>query len=185
MRTPVPTKYGSLSNLSVGAGPRPARGRTLCAPTEKKERTVNVLWEKESPRRFAAPPLTRVGFDGRGTPQGGFSCPFGAIHLQPLPYMLQEKLPDLGRGGPWSSRCQRTLYRWFGRSRRECGAAPFKISHKARAQWPGRNCRAPLRFCAPEILHPVKGITPVMGVLGGGDHGKAESDWPHPLALFW
>ena len=29
----APTKYGERSVLFVGAGPRPARGRTLCAPT--------------------------------------------------------------------------------------------------------------------------------------------------------
>ena len=36
-----------------------AYGRTLCAPTEKKKRAVNVLWERESPRRFAAPPFDK------------------------------------------------------------------------------------------------------------------------------
>ncbi len=41
---------------------------------------------------------------GRGTPQGGFSCPFGAIHLQPLPYGIYECFPIPGRGGPWASR---------------------------------------------------------------------------------
>ena len=39
-----------------------ARGRTVCAPTEKKKkRAVNDLWEEESPRRFAAPPFDKGG----------------------------------------------------------------------------------------------------------------------------
>ena len=33
VRTPAPTKKGDRSEISVGAGPRPARGRTMCAPT--------------------------------------------------------------------------------------------------------------------------------------------------------
>ena len=41
---------------------------------------------------------------GRGTPQGGFSCPFGAIHLQPLPYGLPERGLELGREAPWGFR---------------------------------------------------------------------------------
>ena len=36
-----------------------------------------------------------------------------------------------------------------------------------RAQWPGLNGGAPLKFCAPELLCLPQGITPVMGVLGG------------------
>ena len=32
-RRAAPRKDGELSGLSIGAGPRPARGRTLCAPT--------------------------------------------------------------------------------------------------------------------------------------------------------
>ena len=31
---------------------------------------------------------------GRGTPQGGFSCPCGAIHLQPLPYGFKKLFWD-------------------------------------------------------------------------------------------
>ena len=37
---------------------------------------------------------------------------------------------------------------------------------KPRARWPGRNCEKPLKFCAPEIFCPSKGVTPVNGVQG-------------------
>ena len=37
---------------------------------------------------------------------------------------------------------------------------------KPRAQWPGRNRRKPLRFCAPEMFCPPQGVTPVNGVRG-------------------
>ena len=57
VRTPAPTKFGESSGFAVGAddlgGPRAHSVRPY---TEKKGRTVNVLWERESP-----PPL-------RGTP---------------------------------------------------------------------------------------------------------------------
>ena len=43
-----------------------ARGRTVCAPTEKKKkRAVNDLWEGEFSRRFAAPPFDKGGFGRR------------------------------------------------------------------------------------------------------------------------
>ena len=32
---------------------------------------------------------------------------------------------------------------------------------KPRAQWPGRNCGQPLRFCAPEMFCLAQGVTPV------------------------
>ena len=35
-----------------------------------------------------------------------------------------------------------------------------------RAQWPGRNRRKPLRFCAPEMFCPPQGVTSVNGVRG-------------------
>ena len=60
---------------------------------------------------------------------------------------------------------------------------------KPRAQWPGRNRKPPLRFCAPEVFRPAQGITPVMGVLGDGRHGGGRlcrtADCARPLALFW
>ena len=57
-------------------------------------------------------------------------------------------------------------YRWFGKARRGCETAPAPISRKARAQWPGRNRKPPLRFCAPEVFRPAQGVTPANGVRG-------------------
>ena len=106
----APTKYGKLSGLSVGAGPRPARGRPKAAPTA-------------------------------GT----------------------------GR------------YRWLVKARRGGGTAPVSIFHTARPQWAGRNRGMPLRFCAPEGLHDVQGVTPVMGVQGVGEYGRGASILSPPL----
>ena len=55
---------------------------------------------------------------------------------------------------------------WLGNPRRGCGTAPTPIFQKPRAQWPGRNRRKPLRFCAPEMFCPPQGVTPVNGVRG-------------------
>ena len=57
-------------------------------------------------------------------------------------------------------------YRWFGKARRGCETAPAPISRKARAQWPGRNRKPPLRFCVPELFCLTQGVTPVNGVRG-------------------
>ena len=73
VRTPAPTKFGESSGFSVGAddlgGPRAHSVRPY---TEKKGRTVNVLWERESPRRFAAPPFDKGGFGRKGISGGLF-----------------------------------------------------------------------------------------------------------------
>ena len=59
-----------------------------------------------------------------------------------------------------------------------------------RAQWPGRNCKKSLRFCAPEGLHNVQGVTSVMGVQGvcvieAGTAKPCLSLCTHPLAALW
>ena len=48
----------------------------------------------------------------------------------------------------------------IGKARRSGGTAPVPIFHKARAQWPGRNRKQPLRFCAPEMTHSPSGTRP-------------------------
>ena len=73
VRTPAPTKFGESSGFAVGGddlgGPRAHSVRPY---TEKKGRTVNVLWERESPRRFAAPPFDKGGFGRKGISGGLF-----------------------------------------------------------------------------------------------------------------
>ena len=55
-------------------------------------------------------------------------------------------------------------------AKRVCVGEEERWSERALSVRTKRGIRNPRRRCAPEILHPVKGMTPVMGVLGGGDH---------------
>ena len=48
------------------------------------------------------------------------------------------------------------------------------IFQKPRAQWPGRNRRKPLRFCAPEMFCPPQGVTSVNGVRGRLPHTRSR-----------
>ena len=79
-------------------------------------RPQGKAWQAHNVRPYGIQ-QTVPGADGRGTPQGGFSCPCGAIHLQPLPYESQENPPCLGRGAPWGSR--------RGQAKRSPSSAPF------------------------------------------------------------
>ena len=95
-------------------------------------------------------------------------------------------------GGPGAPPLRRKTApkRWFGQARRSCGIALALNFCKPRAQWPGRNRRKPLRFCAPEMLCPAQGVTPVNGGPGGGRHGgrggnAVPADCAHPLAALW
>ena len=74
---------------------------------------------------------------------------------------------------------------WLGNPRRGCGIAPTPIFQKPRAQWPGRNRRKPLRFCAPEMFCPPQGVTPVMGVRGLAVLWARSARRPRPLAILW
>ena len=62
-------KFGSR-HRRAGLGPAPTAGRLQICRRGRSQ---------------TGPP-GKENTAGRGTPQGGFSCPFGAIHLQPLPY---------------------------------------------------------------------------------------------------
>ena len=114
-----------IPSASLHSAPSPKRegcGRVRTpAPTRIQERS-------RSPRRGRSqtgqPSMGKFpGYGGRGTPQGGFSCPCGAIHLQPLPYGFQESLSVLGRGAPWGSRQNAHRYRWLGKVRRRSGTS--------------------------------------------------------------
>ena len=50
--------------------------------------------------------------------------------------------------------------RWLGKARRRCKTAPALIFLKFRPLWAGRNRGMPLRFCAPEGLYSLQGVTP-------------------------
>ena len=94
-------------------------------------------------------------------------------------------------GGPGAPPLRRKTApkRWFGQARRSCGIAWALNFCKPRAQWPGRNRRKPLKFCAPEIFCLTQGVTPVMGVQGvGGMEAGAATPFlpiaPTPWRLF-
>ena len=75
---------------------------------------------------------------GRGTPQGGFSCPFGAIHLQPLPCGFQGHSFRVWVGVPLKVSRQNThRERLLGKAKRSCETAPALIFCHARPQWVG------------------------------------------------
>ena len=72
---------------------------------------------------------------------------------------------------------------WLGNPRRGCGTAPTPIFQKPRAQWPGRNRRKPLRFCAPEIFAPPRGSPRKWGP-GKGDYEHEVPIWSRPRWRF-
>ena len=109
----APTSKSEHSGISVGDGPRPARGRTLCAPTAKTT--------------------------------------------------------------PWTLVRKRQVQNWNRTDYNFC---------LPRAQWPELNGGTPLRFCAPEIICPAQGVTPVNGGLGVSRHGERSSPLRRPPASF-
>ena len=169
------------SLLFVGAGHWPARGRTVCAPTKRKKRcAVNVLWEGESPRRFAPPLFDKGDFSRRGTTgrlrsrlskRAPSSAPFGGTF--PLeggrltggsgtrPYERTRAFRDIGRGrsqtGPRAAaRAAPTDENGPGALARQRQARLWNRACPNFSQTQGpvarRGFRHSLRFCAPEIL---------------------------------
>ena len=81
-------------------------GHSNSPPGTEAVRKETYLWQRnrETPQRRAESSRpteeSNLNGGGGGTPQGGFSCPFGAIHLQPPPYGSQGNLPGLRKGRP-------------------------------------------------------------------------------------
>ena len=144
----------------------PARAAARVAPTALRESCLNPDGRvTDPPLRQQKALVSIVGAGprparGRGTPQGGFSCPFGAIHLQPLPYGFQENLPRLGRGGPWASRWDSHQPSPARQSQARKGDRTNCNFGTTRPQWAGRRGRKSLRFCAPETLQNLTGTRP-------------------------
>ena len=178
--------------------PRKHCGRPKAAPTAEAG-----SFSKDGGRGNSLSPLSRcarhlplirgvVPSPTRGT--HGFQFAQGSpLGLPPHPSRFACHLPLKGKAGgchlkafPFRGRCPRrgrmrypvflNRYRWFGKARRGCETAPAPISRKARAQWPGRNRKPPLRFCAPEIFCLTKGVTPVNGVRGKQSYGPRRSE---------
>ena len=161
------------------------------AHTEKKERAVNDLWERESPRRFAPPLLTRGDFSGRGISGGAFSCSKSHLSrehphpsgLRPATFPLQGGRLLGGHTGP-PLRADRNISERAGEGTRPYGskrtgsvgsAESGAVVEPQQRQFlytkgpvARREFRSSLRFCAPEILCQAAGITPV---LGSGESG--------------
>ena len=76
-RCAAPTKFKeSFRFCCRGRRSRRPAG-ALCAPLQReKEARRDVLWEGESPRRFAAPPFDKGGFGGSGTSGEPLGLPF-------------------------------------------------------------------------------------------------------------
>ena len=124
-----------------------ARGRTVCAPTEKKKkRAVNDLWEGEFSRRFAAPPFDKGGFGRRAffrsrsrllrghphPPPSGAPSPLKGEGLRAAPCGRPYGIYRSGSGlllGPVPDRSAQDSHqeRWFGNARRSSGTAPAEI----------------------------------------------------------
>ena len=159
---------------------------------------------------LCVPPSPGGRLCGRGTPQGGFSCPCGAIHLQPLSYETSETTAESGRGGPWASRripagkcgrpqgpplrrkCGKLRFprrgrsHWFGKARRTNGTAPAPIFHTARAPvGPEEIAECHSDFARRKGFAPDRESAPVTGVRGKAAIGERSSPLRRPPAAFW
>ena len=82
-------------------------GQPGVPPLRRKTGHSEKWREGYTPRWSFRPKSRRLAAVGLEMRLRARSCPFGAIHLQPLPYGSQETLPGLGRGAPWGSRRKR------------------------------------------------------------------------------
>ena len=139
-----------------------------------------------SPRRFetARPggralrkgrnPLAWAGEDTRpyGKTGNGSFFLWGLDTGRPM-FRATARVAPTAENGPGAFARQGQAQLWNRSSSNFC---------KPRAQWPGRNCGQPLRFCAPEIICLAEGLTPVMGSgesgpmdLGGAKRSRSPS----------
>ena len=144
-----------------------ARGRTVCAPTEKKKkRAVNDLWEGESSRRFAAPPFDKGGFGRRAFFRSRSRLLRG--HPHPPPSGAPSPLKGEGlRAATWGRPYGRRQSRDVGSANSGADLEPHQ-EQILQTQGPvaRREVRHPLKFYAPEGFCQPQGVTLVMGVRG-------------------
>ena len=74
--------------------------------------------------------------------------------------------PEASRGAYHAPAVNTHRERWFGKLRRGNRAAKPGIFANPGPSGPAEMLDQPLRFCAPEIFCPSKGVTPVMGDRG-------------------
>ena len=147
-----------------------------------------------SPRRFetARPggralqkgrnPLAWAGEDTRpyGKTGNGSFFLWGLDTGRPM-FRATARVAPTAENGPGAFARQGQAQLWNRSSSNFC---------KPRAQWPGKNCGQPLRFCAPEMFCLAQGVTPVKRGPGGGQHGgrggkAVPANCAHPLAALW
>ena len=161
-KTPQYEWLGPGAGISLHpAGEAPAERAAQCAaPTDetdssaagdRKGRPYSVFGDH--PRVLWGPDTGRPA-EGRKPPRAGGAHPRVAslslrpIHLQPLPYGVQEGLPELGRGGPWASRRGRTASQEPTLIRLACARRLLPRREKAY----GRLIAAPTGENGPEAL---------------------------------
>ena len=170
----APTKKRERSEISVGAGPRPARGRPHgAAPTGSPS------------------PKGRLSGDRKGRPYvfpktagGSGTRPYKRQNTKPFRVCRRGRIlagpSGNGRRLGRAARCAAPTAiqhrcRWFGKPRRRHGTAPAEIFANS-GPVARREFRVSLRFCAPEIHCQAKGMTPV----NGGPRGAANMDTKCP-----
>ena len=106
VRTPAPTKYGELSGLFVGAGPRPARKRGIPLPcgmawaAHPGGRALRALWSTEGGRVRTPAPAKYGDLSGLSVGAGHWPArrrPLAAHLIRPLRGHLPLKGKAFGR----------------------------------------------------------------------------------------
>ena len=152
---------------------------------------MNVFWEKESPRRFAAPPFDKGGFGGRGT----FGEPLG-LPFRRAPSSASHALGTFPlEGGRYGRVVDPPLRRkrTGGDGSAKPGAWPephqlsFLQTQGPVAREKSRIATQILRAGSSALSH--RHASPVMGVQGDGEYERGALILSHPpggsLVTFW
>ena len=170
---------GSCPVNAVGAGPRPARPGTKCGSGRAGEDT----------RPYEDTGSCLVNAVGAGPrPARRSRIVFGVRRRGQAPALQKTDVQKSGRkpfktGGPVCRSYGGERTGSVGSATPGAGAGPQQRQF-LQGQGPAarREFRHSLRFCAPKIQCQAKGVTLVMGVLGGGRHGGREALPNLPIA---
>ena len=170
---------GSCPVNAVGAGPRPARPGTKCGSGRAGEDTRPY-------EDTGSCPANAVGAGPR--PARRSRILFGIRRRGQAPALQKTDAQKSGRkpfkaGGPVCRPYGGERTGSVGSATPGAGAGPQQRQF-LQGQGPvaRREFRHSLRFCAPKIQCQAKGVTLVMGVLGGGRHGGSEALPNLPIA---
>ena len=163
-----------LSNGRAGEDTRPLQG----------EERLQVCRRGRRPRRPAAAQCAPLQREKGSMPCAHWgSYPRGdgiAGGASPSPTVLKNLFRNWGRGGPWASADH--VPAATSSATPGAGAGPQQRQFSRPGPSGRREFRHSLRFCAPKIQCQAKGVTLVMGVLGGGRHGGREALPNLPIA---